>query len=208
VCTTPNVDTPIDTWTEAPPVDDPLGALPEPAWDPADDLGAIVASGTYGPGYYSGGINLLGGDVTLLPGIYVLDGPGVNIGADTTFLAEGVMLFIPPGTGFIDISGTSSVRVTPPDPLENSYPEAATYEFVSIFQSRQNSNPSRIIGTGMLDLNGTLYFPSADLEIGGTGDGFGNQLIAHTLWIHGTADITINYDGHFPAPGDEVFLVE
>ncbi len=209
VCTTPNVEFPIDIWPGAPPVEDPLAHLPEPTWDPVDDLGTIDTSGTYSPGYYSGGIKLTGGDdVTLLPGIYILDGAGVDIGGTSNFFAEGVMLYVPPGTGYVDIVGTGIVHVTPPDPTLYSYPGVGTYEFVSIFQSRSNTNPSRITGTSLLDLQGTLYFPSAPLEIGGTGDGFGNQLIAHTVWVHGTGDIVINYDGSYPAPGDTIFLVE
>ena len=98
--------------------------------------------------------------------------------------------------------------MTPPDPEQYSYPEVDVYEHVTIFQSRSNTNESRIIGTGLLDLQGTLYFPVSALEIGGTGDGFGNQLIAWQIWIHGTGDITINYDGAFPAAGNTVFLVE
>ncbi len=209
VCTTPNVDFPIDIWTGAPPIEDPLAFLPEPTWDPVDDLGTINTSGTFSPGYYSGGMTLgVDDNVTLLPGIYILDGAGVDITSTATLLAEGVMLYIPPGTGYVDIRGQGSVRITPPDPTLYSYPGVGTYEFVSIFQSRLNTNPSRILGTSLLDLQGTLYFPSAPLELGGTGEGFGNQLIAYTVWVHGTGDIVINYDGTYPASGGTIFLVE
>ena len=118
------------------------------------------------------------------------------------------MLYIPPGTGSVDIAGTGSFRLTPPDPALYSYPGVDTYEYISMFQSRENINPSRIIGTGRLDIAGTLYFPSADLEIGGEGDGFGSQLIANTIWVHGTGDIVLNYEGSFPGLGGTVFLVE
>jgi hypothetical protein len=50
--------------------------------------------------------------------------------------------------------------------------------------------------------------PATLIEIGGTGDGFGNQLITDRIWVHGTGDITLEYDGRFPAPGNTVFLVE
>ena len=117
-------------------------------------------------------------------------------------------IYIPPGTGYVDIDGTGSIHLTPPDPEVHAFPEAATYEYISIFQSRQNHNDSRIIGTGLLDLLGTLYFPGCFLECGGTGEGFGNQLIAWEIWLHGTGDIVINYEGSFPSAGDIVFLVE
>ncbi len=51
---------------------------------------------------------------------------------------------------------------------------------------------SRIIGTSLLDLRTTLYFPCADVELGGEGDGFGNQVIAWTVWIHGTGELAMD----------------
>ncbi len=209
VCTTPNVEFPIDIWPGAPAVEDPLGHLPEPTWDPLDDLGAINMSGTFSPGYYSGGIDISGGqNITLLPGIYILGGPGIRIKGNADLLAEGVMLYITPASERVDIGGTGSVRITPPDPALYSYPGVDTYEYVSIFQSRLNTDNSTIIGTSLLDLQGTLYFPSASLDLGGTGAGFGNQLIAYTVWVHGIGDIIINYDATYPAPGDTIFLVK
>ncbi len=77
-----------------------------------------------------------------------------------------------------------------------------------MFDENGECGDSRIIGTSFLDLQGTLYFPCAELEVGGEGDGFGDQLIAWTMWIHGTGDLTINYDGDAVAPGIRVRLVE
>jgi hypothetical protein len=210
LCTTPNVDWPpavnANTGNSIP---DPLAFVPEPSYDGLPDRGAITDSGTFSPGYYSGGIAINGGEnVVLLPGIYILDGAGFQVGGNANFTAEGVMLYIPPGTGHVDIDGTGTIYLTPPDPDLYSYPDVGTYEYISIFQSRENANPSRIIGTGLLDLQGTLYFPQAFLEIGGTGDGFGNQLITWQVWLHGTGDITINYEGSYPSAGNDVFLVE
>ena len=83
-----------------------------------------------------------------------------------------------------------------------------TYEGISFFQARDNTNDARIVGTGLMDLDGTLYFPSNHLDLTGTGDGFGNQLIANTIEISGTGDITIMYDGRNRAAGTTSFLVE
>jgi len=188
--------------TGAPQVADPLAFLPEPTWSPGNDLGTInVNNGnhTFSPGYYSGGVRLSGGNTTFQPGIYVLNGRGLDIGGNANVFAEGVMFFIV-GSGNVEINGTGNIHITPP--------ESGIYEGITIFQARNNTNESVIIGTGLLDLEGTLYFPAAPLEIGGTGDGFGNQLIAYTMWIHGNGDLVINYDGSFPAAGNTVFLVE
>jgi len=204
--------------TGAPQIPDPLAWLPEPTYDPAADLGTISLTGgnvlTINPGYYSGGISQNNGSLTLNPGIYIVGGTGLNVTGTSNFTALGVMLYVTGGRPkyAVDLSGTGNIRITPPDPGNPDpayqYEGATTYEGVSIFQARDNVHNSRIIGTNLLELEGTLYFPSNHLEVGGTGDGFGNQLIADTIEIHGTGIVTINYDGRFPAPGNKVFLVK
>ncbi len=191
-------------------VGDPLGFLPEIEPDVAGDLGAFSVTGgvhDLTPGYYSGGIKATGGTLNLAPGIYVLDGEGFDIGGNTTVLAEGVMLYIT-GSGGVDFGGTGSITLTPPDPDQYSYPDVDIYEGVSIFQDRDNTTAARIIGTSLMDLTGTIYLPEAHVALSGTGDGFGNQLIGGTILVSGTGDISISYDGRFPAPGNNVFLVE
>ncbi len=210
-CFTPGVQVTGGINPGSPPIPDPLAYLPDPTWDPGSDLGTFLQTSdavtTVQPGYYSGGIKVLGGEVTLAPGIYILDGAGFQIGGNATLIADGVMLYII-GTGYVDIDGTGIIRITPPDPELYSYPGVGTYEGVSIFQARDNTNPSRIIGTAVLDLKGSLYFPVAPLEIGGAGGDFGNQLIAWHLEMHGTGEIRVGYNGNKNAPGNSLFLVE
>jgi len=194
----------------ADPIPDPLGFLPDLTAAGMADRGSVsVQGGTVSvePGYYSGGIAATGGDVVLAPGVYVLDGAGLAIGGNTNFTAEGVLFYIV-GAGVVDLTGIGNIRVTPPDPGEHGFPEAATYEGVTIFQDRSNANAARIVGASSMHLSGTLYFPAARLKLSGTGDGFGTQLIANTVDVSGVGEIHINYDGRFPAPGTRVFLVE
>ncbi|MHC4754790.1 MAG: pilus assembly protein TadG-related protein [Planctomycetota bacterium] len=218
-----------------PAIPDPLCnesyCMDPPMWDPLNDLSpspgeAIdVNSGTVvlQPGFYSGGLRITGGNVLLQPGIYVLDGSstgsksGLVIGGNANFCARGVMFYVT-GDGVVDIAGSGSINITELDPNTTEfcdpafdYPEGfdiGDYEGMAIFQARDNYNDARILGTSLMDLEGTLYFPKNHLELGGTGDGFGNQLIADTIWVHGTGDITINYDGRNKAPGSKSYLVE
>lgn len=206
ICVNNNVLLPPNTVTGVPPIDDPLADIPEPAWDVAYDLGAIEATGSYTPGYYSGGIDLTGGNVTLLPGIYVLDGAGLQVGGNANFIAEGVMIYIPPGTGSMNLGGTGNVVVSPPDPEVYSYDGVTTYDGISIFQSRTNSNEGTILGTSGMDLNGTFYFSAAHVKVGGTSADLGSQIVAYTLHVFGTGSLL--WDGNFPGAGSTVFLVE
>lgn len=187
------------------PIPDPLGHLPPPPYDVANPQipGTITDSGIYQAGYYPGGIDLQAqADVTLEPGIYILDGIGLDIRGGGNFTALEVMFYVI-NTGHIYIGGTGDVTITP-IPLD----AASIYAGVSIFQARGNTNESTIIGTGLMDLQGTLYFPDAHLRVGGTGDGFGNQLIADTVEVFGDGIKTIIYNGPVPAVGNRVFLVE
>ncbi|MBN2270319.1 MAG: hypothetical protein JXN61_06880 [Sedimentisphaerales bacterium] len=230
------LDFPIDD--DAPPLPDPLcpdppgDCLPPPSWDSSTDLSGgdtlKISGGThvFEPGYYSGGFDITGGDIALKPGIYILGGGpagkgGLVIGGNAHFCAQGVMFYITEN-GKVDLAGGGPrdcyIRVTPPDPeitdfcgADFAYPpgfDFATYSGISIFQDRANDNPVKIRGTSLLDLDGALYFPQAHVDLGGTGDGFGNQLIAWTIEVAGDADIVINYRGDDPEPSHKSFLVE
>jgi Flp pilus assembly protein TadG len=228
-------DLPVNTG--ASPIDDPLcpnppvDCLPAPLWNPANDLAPSpgetyeISSGTatLEPGFYSGGLNMTGGDVILKPGIYILDGGvtgkgGLVIGGNTNLCAKGVMFFVT-GSGKVDIAGTGTIRATPmkfdeSDFCDDTFAYPADvynfpfYEDTVIFQDRDNTTDARIVGTGLLDLDGTLYFPANHVDLTGTGDGFGQQLIASTIEISGTGEISINYDGRNRTSANRSFIVE
>lgn len=86
--------------------------------------------------------------------------------------------------------------------------ESGIYEGITIFQSRSNTATNDIRGTSGLDVSGTIYLPAAKLNLTGTSDKIGTQLIANEMEISGNGVLTINYDGRNPAPGNKVFLVE
>ena len=207
ICASGNASLPTNTATGVSPVDDPLADIPEPTWDPAFDLGVIDVGGIYSAGYYSGGIDLTGGNVTLLPGIYIVDGAGLHVGGNTNLIAEGVMVYIPPGTGDVKISGNGVVRISPPDPELEDFPGVDVYDGISIFQSRTNNNEATTMGTSAMDLDGTFYFPAAHVEIGGTGADLGGQGIAYTIHVFGRG-FSLSWDGNFPSYGSTVFLVQ
>jgi putative Flp pilus-assembly TadE/G-like protein len=191
---------------------------------------------TIDPGWYSKGIRMTGGTLIMKPGIYCLGGSNANgnpkptgfdIGGNAVVCGEGVLLFILGPKGEVNIHGTGCISLSPID-LDDSeatptacagcstgsyaYPEPLSaltpYEGITFFQSPGNCNDATIIGTSELNMQGSLYFPCNKLNLSGTGDGFGNQLIARTLEISGNGEITIHYDGRNPAFGTDTFLVE
>jgi len=196
---------------------DPLWYLPEPSVDAAPERGAVNNTGgehlTLQPGLYSGGIAMNNGSLTLEPGVYILDGVGLQVTGGDLY-ADGVMFYIIDRTpknnveSCVKLVGNGVSQISPPDPAKHHFPEAALYEKISFFQSRSNQNEATFIGTSQLLLEGSLYFSECNVNLSGTSDGFGNQLIVNTIEVSGNGDIHINYDGRFPAPGNVVFLVE
>jgi hypothetical protein len=173
------------------------------------------------------GIYILGGySQGTKSGLYI-NGGNLDASALTTGggdpAAGGVMFYIT-GDGVVNIGGGGYVAVDPMSEEQcNALGVLPAYEGISIFVDRESTNTSIISGTSNLDLNGTLYFPQKidhepeyngngqqnyALELHGTGDGFGNQVIADSIYIPGTADVTINYDGRNRAPVTRAYLVE
>jgi len=195
----------------APLIPDPLEHVPEPTWDPSQDLGKVSISGgtrTLSPGYYSGGIKMTGGDVTLMPGIYILDGQGLAVNGGKLYTPEpqegqddgGVMFFLT-GSGVVNLGGNATVQLYAP--------KDGTYKGIIFFQSRTNYNPSIIRGTDLMNgLDGTLYFPKNHITLIGTEGTIGAQLVAWSIELAGVGDFHIYYDGRFKKTIDKSFLVK
>ena len=223
-----NYDLGVPYSTGVPPIPDPLAWLPPPTWNPLDDKSSGIgitdiinepkpdgSDYVFTEGYYSGGFNINSSDpnnppnVRFGPGIYILDGrstglkAGLVVGGNANVYSDRAMFYIT-GDGILSIQGNGEIQATPP-----TSEISATYEGVTIFQDRDNTNEALIKGTADLELDGTLYFPTADpVNIRGGGWGFGNQLIGYRFDIRGQGIIGINYDGRNRAPVTMSFLVE
>jgi Flp pilus assembly protein TadG len=216
----PDLDIP-EVNTDVPPVSDPLADIPEPEV-PLPDLGSIRnENGYFPPGYYSGGIrqnsttlNLCLGPEAFVcppppdfvpdfstnePAIYYLEGDGLTINGGSLY-AYQVMFFVKEGP--VKLNGNGAQVIHPAD-----LDAGGLYGGISVFQARDNTTGAVMTGNNLMDLQGTYYFPVANLELGGTGFAVGNQVIAYTAWIHGTGEKTLYCDGRNPAPGTLVFLV-
>ena len=225
-----------DVWLGQPKMPDPLLWLSEdpllkPTTNPdldimGADLGGIVIQNdgevptTPIPhGYYSGGLTFKGGTaetpVVLESGIYILDGEGLQVLAGSYVVADpdGVFFYIT-GEGSCNISGNATIIATPLT--------VEPYAGIIIAQDPADLNDADISGTGDSYIEGTLYFPQERpageqktgngegfaLRLGGTGIGTGNQIIASSVYIYGTGDKIINYNGENPSPIGRAWLVQ
>lgn len=218
---------------------DPLAGVPEPITPATDFSQTLYGGKAakiqnsdvvvLDPGYYSKGINCTGGSLILKPGVYILGGSpspsqgatGLSMSGGSSLCAKGVMLFIKGPYGVLDLEGTGNCSIQPIDLSQGSsyfcsaaflYPTPApdsSYQGLAVFQARDNTNASTVNGSSGFDLRGTYYYPAAQLNVSGTAFNHGVQLIADTLWLHGTANVTINYDGRNQGvASNSVFLVE
>jgi len=193
--------------TYGPVIPDPLASLPAPDWGglpvrngtPSNPTTLhITGSGsvTLQPGIYYGGIRFDGsGTVTFQPGTYIIAGGGLTLIGSGSVYADGVMFYNtndpahPTGSGAygsITITGSGSWRFRP----QTSGP----YAGILFFQDRANTQEVEITGSGNM-LSGTMYFPNADLDFAGSGNISGvAQLIAKSIDMTGSGDITLTYD--------------
>ena len=165
-------------------------------------------------GYYSGGLELDAGTeenpIRLSSGVFVLDGDGLKVGSNAVILAEPGVFFYITGEGVCNIDGGAVFTA--------SSMTEGLYQSIIIAQDDLDLNMASIIGGPGFNLEGAMYFPQHvedqqqktdyALTLGGTGVIFNNQIVADSIYIPGTADIIVNYDGRNPAPVSRAYLVE
>jgi Flp pilus assembly protein TadG len=194
------------------PMDDPLADLPVP--DPttmvnqsAKKFQFTQGSQTLSPGVYTGGISVSGtGSLTLLPGIYYMDGGGFSFSGQGNLLGNGVMIYNAPGNGNSDgisVSGQGSMIL--------SGPTSGVYAGVTFFQDRTSTVTGNVQGAGgNTSITGTFYFAGALLNVSGNGgvSNIGSQYISYDLALGGNGGININWNPYNVGRKRSIFLVE
>ncbi|RKY04808.1 MAG: hypothetical protein DRP56_09615 [Planctomycetota bacterium] len=202
---------------------DPYASVPDavpgvsPDYDP-NDLGTITASGTYSPGYYSGGIQITGGTtINLQPGNYYLDSVGESASLKLNgglITGESVTLHIIGDADLgVDVQGGASDPVN----MDISAPTTGPYAGIAIFQKRNPAYDcvlscdkyplSELGGKGDIDIDGAIYMPHNKLLLGGTGDILATRAIADRFTLKGTGQKLIDYKGE-PKIAPQSYLVE
>lgn len=126
---------------------------------------SYVATLTVSPGVYCGGINIGNvGAVTFNPGVYILDGGGMNLGS-----SGGISSCTGTGVSFFD-TGTAStykgitigngVNPTFTAPTSGSMAGLLFYQDPSLSLTLNSTTMSTFQGGSDLDFGGSLYFPT------------------------------------------------
>ena len=135
-------------------------------------------------GYYSAGIIVKGGIVTLQSGIYHLGSEakansGLVLKGDAVVDANEVMFHIV-GTGEVSIGKNVTLTATAPT--------SGDCKGFLFFQSRENTSPA--VFKGVADCTGRLYFPANHVEI--SGDVLCSMLMANTIELSGNAELIVD----------------
>jgi len=193
------------------PQPDPLRNIPQPN---ANDY-SLQASGPkhysngnriIQPGVYHGGITITGqANVTMMPGIYYMDGGGFSFSGQGNLVANGVMIYNDPKqpSDNINLSGSNggSVTMTPPT--------SGTYKGLTLFQNRNSDNVMSISGNGAFFVTGTFYTAGSLMNVTGNGNAHvGSQYISRLLDLNGTGNLAIDYDPDSVIPRRVLSLVE
>ena len=193
------------------PQPDPLRNIPEPSQSNYSEQAngpKHFSNGnkTIEPGVYHGGISITGqANVTMLPGVYYMDGGGFSMTGQGNLLANGVMIYNAPKgpSDVINISGSNggSVTMTPPT--------SGLYKGLTLFQERSATQDLSVSGNGGFFVTGTFYAAGALMNITGNGAGqIGSQYISNLLDINGAGALAIDYDVNQVIPRRILGLVE
>ncbi len=171
--------------TQALPAADPFADLPAPvAGNPCQNVNGNKTAQTIQPGTYCGGMNL-NGNVTLSPGVYVLQG-NLKINAGAVISGSGVTIYMA-GSNTVSMNGNATVTL--------SAPTSGTYSGMLFYGDRTGTAAqSTFNGTATSLLTGAIYFPKQQVNYLGnfSGESGCTQVVADTIQWSGNA--TINQD--------------
>ena len=200
-----------DVHTGMEPQPDPLRNIPQPTKASLPDQSSGPKHYSNGnrvisPGVYHGGITITGqANVTMLPGIYYMDGGGFSFSGQGNLLANGVMIYNAPSgsSDTISLSGSNggSVTMTPPT--------SGTYKGMTLFQERTATQVMNISGNGGFYVTGTFYTANSLMNVTGNGDAhIGSQYISRYLDLNGTGNLLVDYNPDQVVPRRVLNLVE
>jgi len=174
-----------------PPALDPLAHLEKPVIGGCTNIPGGGGAKTITPGRYCNGMNL-NGDITMEPGVYIVDGGTFRTNGNSTVFGEGVTIFL---------TGDAEIRMNGNADINLSAPESGPYAGVLFWGDDANHPETEILfnGTAASALTGALYFPSQTIEMRGdfSGSAGCTRLIAFRIEISGAA----NFDSDCSAEG-------
>jgi len=196
------------TYTGVAPTADPYAGVAEPGSGSSSCTNnptptTITSNATLSPGTFCGGLNITGGNVTLNPGVYIVDGGQFAASGGAAITGNGVTIFLT-GSGStyatMQITGNASLNITPPT--------TGATEGIGVFQDRNAPAPTcstdsvcpmqNNIGGNGAAVTGVVYFSHQTVMWNGNGATASpqcSQIVALTLQFAGNATFQTNCTG-------------
>jgi Flp pilus assembly protein TadG len=137
-------------------------------------------------------------DTSFAPGVYIIDGGGVDITAQYEVTGNGIMFVLKNGA-YLKIRGGPRISLTAiqaSDLIARGVPAEQASELAGmlVFEDRESEGTNRntINGNASTILNGTLYFPVSNVTFSGTASVTSQCLMiaANTITLTGTTDMS------------------
>jgi putative Flp pilus-assembly TadE/G-like protein len=183
-------------------VADPVAWLQPPAVpNTCDHVDLIVASSmTLSPGTYCGGLKVYNGQATLLPGLYILRGGGLEVrsaGSTLRSTGSGVSFYntsLPTGGGYGAILLQANVNVN----ISANTDPASAVPGILFYSDPAAPDLTNVFKAGSATvMNGTMYFPTQSVEFSsGSASVINGSLVAWRVDIKNSTDLTFTgYNG-------------
>lgn len=119
------------------------------------------------PGRYCGGMALKG-EVTMSPGVYIVDRGSFYVASSAKVTGTGVTIVLTGSSSTdiatVNIAGGSTVDLKAPTPIQDPY-----WKNVLFFQDPRASEPlSEVAGGSTLKLQGIIYMPGGNIRFAGS----------------------------------------
>jgi hypothetical protein len=154
---------------------------------PTCDTNAVrdSSSGTFTPGY-TNNFNFPSGTWTLESGIYCVDG-AFSVNGGVTLVGSDVLIYMM--SGDVSWNGGATIQL---DAMDDG-----PYAGLLIYQAESNTNMLKINGNSSSTFSGTIFAPSAEIQINGTGavGGWHSQVVGKKVDLSGTSDMYLLYEG-------------
>jgi hypothetical protein len=188
--------------TGQPAVTDPLAFMPMPDWTTVSAKPSTANPCVDGPGRY--GSYRFATSCTLPPGLYVVAGSSAvwDTSGTTTVTGVGVTLYFTCGTAAVPtacsptIDDGSTLDMSGASKLVLSAPTDGPLEGLVIVFDRTHDRVLRIVGTGGPAISGTIYAPSAVLQMNGNActSSLQSMIVVETITMNGNpACLTSSY---------------
>ena len=187
-----------------PTITDPLADLDPPSYSGCDyaSLVDVIVKTTLTPGVYCGGISIHeGAEVEFTPGMYILDGIGMQITGNTIVTGDEVTFYFPPTTTGVPggkVKGVTqppiSLLIAGTTDVTLRAPTSGYYEGILFYQDRNIPKTMKNLFTGgsKMSLEGLFYFPKSDVKFAGNSSVGGSDwisIIARTVEFVGTSNL-------------------